>query len=108
LDLPQQVGRSGSRPPPQLSEAAVFRLEEQLLHRVVQRIDDSFEARVSGAVSAAVARHLEAMMPGARKLKSRCARWSVKLCLRSCTKAFRTPRRPSRRCGWHLPDRRTR
>ena len=50
-----------------LSEIEAFRLEEQLLHRVLQRVDLSLEERVSDAVSAAVQLHLDAMIPGLRK-----------------------------------------
>jgi hypothetical protein len=50
----------------QLSEAESFRLEEQLLHRVLQRVDLSLEERVSDAVSAAVQQHLDRMIPGLR------------------------------------------
>ena len=48
------------------SEAGTFRLEEQLLHRVLQRVDLSLEERVSDAVSAAVQHHLDSMIPGLR------------------------------------------
>ena len=48
------------------SEADAFRLEEQLLHRVLQRIDLSLEERVSDAVSAAVQQHLDTMVPALR------------------------------------------
>lgn len=54
-------------PEAQLSEADAFRLEEQLLHRVLQRVDLSLEERVSDAVSAAVQLHLDAMIPGLRR-----------------------------------------
>jgi len=53
-------------PQAQLSEAEAFNLEEQLLHRVLQRVDLSLEERVSDAVSAAVQLHLDAMIPGLR------------------------------------------
>jgi hypothetical protein len=49
-----------------LSEADAFRLEEQLLHRVLQRIDLSLEERLSDAVSAAVQQQLDAMVPRLR------------------------------------------
>ena len=54
--------------PPQarLSEADAFRLEEDLLHRVLQRIDLSLEERLSDAVSAAVQHQLDAMVPRLR------------------------------------------
>ncbi len=50
-----------------LSEADAFRLEEQLLHRVLQRVDLSLEERVSDAVSGAVQVHLDSMIPALRK-----------------------------------------
>jgi hypothetical protein len=53
-------------PEAKLSEAEAFRLEEQLLHRVLQRVDLSLEERVSDAVSAAVQQHLDTMIPGLR------------------------------------------
>jgi hypothetical protein len=49
-----------------LSEADAFKLEEQLLHRVLQRIDLSLEERLSDAVSAAVQQQLDAMIPRLR------------------------------------------
>jgi hypothetical protein len=49
-----------------LSEAEAFRLEEQLLHRVLQRIDLSLEERLSDAVSAAVQQQLDSMIPRLR------------------------------------------
>lgn len=49
-----------------LSEADAFRLEEQLLHRVLQRINLSLEERLSDAVSAAVQQQLDAMIPRLR------------------------------------------
>ncbi|MDM0103649.1 hypothetical protein QTH97_01800 [Variovorax sp. J22R24] len=53
-------------PQAKLSETDAFRLEEQLLHRVLQRVDLSLEERVSDAVSAAVQQHLDRMIPGLR------------------------------------------
>ena len=53
-------------PQAQSSEAEAFRLEEQLLHRVLQRVDLSLEERVSDAVSAAVQQHLDTMIPALR------------------------------------------
>ena len=53
-------------PQAKLSGAETFRLEEQLLHRVLQRVDLSLEERVSDAVSAAVQHHLDRMIPGLR------------------------------------------
>jgi hypothetical protein len=54
-------------PEARLSEASAFRLEEQLLHRVLQRIDLQMEERLSDVVSAAVQHHLDTMIPGLRK-----------------------------------------
>ncbi|CAN5741441.1 hypothetical protein BH11PSE7_BH11PSE7_08180 [soil metagenome] len=49
-----------------LSDADAFGLEEQLMHRVLQRIDLSLEERLSDAVSAAVQQQLDAMVPHLR------------------------------------------
>ncbi len=54
-------------PQARLSEASAFRLEEQLLHRVLQRVDLQMEERLSDVVSAAVQHHLDAMIPDLRK-----------------------------------------
>ena len=50
-------------PAEQRSEAEIVRLEEQLLHRVLQRVDLSLEERLSDTVSAAVQQQLDAMVP---------------------------------------------
>ncbi|SFM67187.1 hypothetical protein [Variovorax sp. OV329] len=47
----------------QISEEDAFRLEEELLHRVLQRVDLSLEERLTDTVSIAVQRQLDAMMP---------------------------------------------
>ena len=47
----------------QVSEEDAFRLEEQLLHRVLQRVDFSLEERLTDTVSVAVQRQLDTMMP---------------------------------------------
>lgn len=52
--------------PAQLSDADAFRLEEQLLHRVLQRVDLQLEERLSDAVSAAVQQQLDEMVPRLR------------------------------------------
>ncbi|AMM26284.1 hypothetical protein [Variovorax sp. PAMC 28711] len=52
--------------PGQLSDDDAFRLEEQLLHRVLQRIDLQLEERLSDTVSAAVQQQLDAMLPRLR------------------------------------------
>lgn len=52
--------------PEQLSDADAFRLEEQLLHRVLQRVDLQLEERLSDAVSAAVQHQLDEMVPRLR------------------------------------------
>jgi len=49
-----------------LSEADAFQLEEQLVHRVLQRIDLSLEERLSDTVSAAVQQQLDNMIPRLR------------------------------------------
>lgn len=49
-----------------LSDADAFSLEEQLMHRVLQRIDLSLEERLSDTVSAAVQQQLDAMVPRLR------------------------------------------
>ncbi len=49
-----------------LSDADAFSLEEQLMHRVLQRIDLSLEERLTDAVSAAVQQQLDAMVPHLR------------------------------------------
>jgi hypothetical protein len=54
-------------PQAKLSEADAFRLEEQLLHRVLQQVDLSLEERLSDAVSAAVQLHLDSMIPALRR-----------------------------------------
>ena len=54
-------------PEVRLSEASAFRLEEQLLHRVLQRVDLQMEERLSDVVSAAVQHHLDTMIPALRK-----------------------------------------
>lgn len=46
-----------------VSEEDAFRLEEQLLHRVLQRVDLSLEERLTDTVSIAVQRQLDLMMP---------------------------------------------
>ncbi|GAC1355478.1 MAG: hypothetical protein NVSMB34_08730 [Variovorax sp.] len=53
-------------PSAQLSQAEIVSLEEQLLHRVLQRVDLSLEERVSDAVSAAVQNQLDVMVPRLR------------------------------------------
>ncbi len=54
-------------PAEQRSEAEIVRLEEQLLHRVLQRVDLSLEERLSDTVSAAVQQQLDAMVPRLRE-----------------------------------------
>ena len=51
----------------QVSEEDAFRLEEQLLHRVLQRVDLSLEERLTDTVSIAVQRQLDLMMPLLRR-----------------------------------------
>lgn len=49
-----------------LTDADAFRIEEDLLHRVLQRIDLSLEERLTEAVSVAVQQQLDAMLPRLR------------------------------------------
>ncbi|WPG34985.1 hypothetical protein [Variovorax sp. EBFNA2] len=49
-----------------LTPAEIVSLEEQLLHRVLQRVDLSLEERLSDAVSAAVQHQLDEMVPRLR------------------------------------------
>lgn len=49
-----------------LTDADAFRIEEELLHRVLQRVDLSLEERLTEAVSAAVQLQLDAMVPRLR------------------------------------------
>lgn len=53
-------------PVTRLSEIESFALEEQLMHRVLQRIDGALEERLSDVVSAAVQAQLDAMVPRLR------------------------------------------
>ena len=50
-----------------LPRAEVVRLEEQLLHRVLQRIDLSLEPRLTDAMSAAVQQQLDVLVPLLRR-----------------------------------------
>ncbi|MDR6889032.1 MULTISPECIES: hypothetical protein [Variovorax] len=54
-------------PAEQRSDAEIVRLEEQLLHRVLQRVDLSLEERLSDTVSAAVQQQLDSMVPRLRE-----------------------------------------
>lgn len=49
-----------------LTDADAFCIEEELLHRVLQRVDLSLEERLTEAVSAAVQQQLDAMVPRLR------------------------------------------
>ena len=82
LDIPAEPASSEPQPEPvpqpdpansmalppaaQLSQAEIVSLEEQLLHRVLQRVDLSLEERLSDTVSAAVQHQLDAMVPRLR------------------------------------------
>ncbi|GAA4344731.1 hypothetical protein GCM10023165_28170 [Variovorax defluvii] len=48
------------------SETDAFALEEQLLHRVLQRVDLSLEERLSDTVSAVIQQQLDNMIPKLR------------------------------------------
>lgn len=50
-----------------IDEADAFRLEEELLHRVLQRVDLSLEDRLTEVVSVAVQQQLDAMVPRLRQ-----------------------------------------
>jgi hypothetical protein len=65
---PQPDPASAMALPPaaQLTQAEIVSLEEQLLHRVLQRVDLSLEERLSDTVSAAVQHQLDAMVPRLR------------------------------------------
>jgi hypothetical protein len=66
--LPIDPAEAVALPPAeQRSDAEIVRLEEQLLHRVLQRVDLSLEERLSDAVSAAVQQQLDAMVPRLRE-----------------------------------------
>lgn len=60
---PPVVPRPSASAAVQISEEDAFRLEEQLLHRVLQRVDLSLEERLTDTVSIAVQRQLDLMMP---------------------------------------------
>ncbi|MCR6476151.1 hypothetical protein NU688_08290 [Variovorax sp. ZS18.2.2] len=66
--VPQPDAASAVALPPaaQLTQAEIVSLEEQLLHRVLQRVDLSLEERLSDAVSAAVQQQLDDMVPRLR------------------------------------------
>jgi len=65
--LPDDPASTMALPPAvQLSQAEIVSLEEQLLHRVLQRVDLSLEERLSDTVSAAVQDQLDAMVPRLR------------------------------------------
>jgi hypothetical protein len=63
VDPAQAVALS---PQAMLSDADLFRLEEQLLHRVLQRVDLSMEERLSDTVSAVIQQQLDALIPRLR------------------------------------------
>jgi len=69
-DDPPRAGEAAPAAVPEsmiaLSDADAFRLEEELVHRVLQRIDFSLEERLTEVVSAAVQRQLDAMVPQLR------------------------------------------
>jgi hypothetical protein len=54
-------------PRTRLAEVEVFQMEEQLLHRVLQRVDLLLEERVSDAIFASIRFHLDALVPDLRK-----------------------------------------
>ena len=68
--LPRAAPVAGPEPQPgkalRLSDEDAFRLEEELLHRVLQRVDLSLEERLTDTVSTAVQQQLDAMLPRLR------------------------------------------
>lgn len=50
-----------------ISDEDAFRFEEALVHRVLQRVDLSLEARLTDTVSAAVQQQLDSMLPRLRE-----------------------------------------
>lgn len=59
--------KAAIRSDPALSDAEAFRFEEGLIHRVLQRVDLSLEARLTDTVSAAVQQQLDNMVPKLRE-----------------------------------------
>jgi hypothetical protein len=53
--------------PAEFTDDYAFKLDEQLLHRVLQRVDLKLEERLSDAVSVAVQQQLDAMVPRLRE-----------------------------------------
>lgn len=64
--VPDAASAVALPPAAQLSQAEIVSLEEQLLHRVLQRVDLSLEERLSDTVSAAIQHQLDAMVPRLR------------------------------------------
>ena len=64
--LPDAASAMALPPAAQLTQAEIVSLEEQLLHRVLQRVDLSLEERLSDTVSAAIQHQLDAMVPRLR------------------------------------------
>jgi hypothetical protein len=62
----QPAPASSAAPAMQISEEDALRLEEELLHRVLQRVDLSLDERLTDTVSSAVQRQLDAMLPRLR------------------------------------------
>lgn len=63
---PSEQGVLSMRAIDRLSEADAFNLEEELLHRVLQRVDLSLEERLTDVISATVQQQLDAMVPRLR------------------------------------------
>jgi RNA processing factor Prp31 len=66
-EIPQPAASAAPKSEARWTEADILRLEEQLLRRVMQRIEGSLEERVSEAISAAVRRNLDTMIPDLRQ-----------------------------------------
>jgi len=65
-DLPDLRGAIALDPATRFGEMERFALEEQLLHRVMQRVDLQLEERLSDVVAAAVQAQLDLMVPRLR------------------------------------------
>jgi hypothetical protein len=68
-----ETPRDGTREPAAnaqmraISEEDAFQFEDALVHRVMQRVDLSLEARLTDTVSAAVQQQLDSMLPRLRE-----------------------------------------
>lgn len=65
-DVVQQVGQFGSRPPDVDAQNAV-QLEDQIVHRVMQRVDLVLERRLREAVAQVILSHTQTLGPRLRE-----------------------------------------